>query len=153
MIWSCFIRASAKNSLNISQKIRKTHNGPPLRSLLYLICFNIQYISLANDVKKKTFSMKLYGPVKLFSIDWMASDSMIWARSVTLAIRKLKCWVNAILPIVFIKEMNKLVTLSKKHDQKANLKSAPPRSHLLLTMCLPASCLSSMQCAWVTPHP
>lgn len=28
----------------------------------------------------------------------------------TLAIRKPKCWVNAILPILFIKEMKELVT-------------------------------------------
>lgn len=50
----------------------------------------------------------------------------------TLAIRKLKCWVNAILPIMFIKEMNKLVTLRMKHDQEANLNSAPPPPALLL---------------------
>lgn len=42
----------------------------------------------------------------------------------TLPIRKFKCWVNAILPIMFIKEMKKLATLSMKHDQRANLKSA-----------------------------
>lgn len=46
----------------------------------------------------------------------------------TLAIRKLECWVNAMLPIMFIKEMNKLVTLKRKHDQKADLKPAPAPS-------------------------
>lgn len=63
----------------------------------------------------------------------------------TLAIRKLKCWVNAILPIMFIKEMNKLVTLSMKHDQKANLKSEPAPSLLLHAVCLQAVYLSFMQ--------
>lgn len=61
----------------------------------------------------------------------------MWARSMTLAIRKQKCWVNAILPIMFIKEMNKLVTLRMKHDQKANLKLAPhPLFFCCIVVCL-----------------
>ncbi len=64
----------------------------------------------------------------------------MWARSMTLAIRKLKCWVNAILPMMFIKEMKKLVTLRMKHDQKANLKSAPPPPSPFVACCTWASC-------------
>ena len=56
----------------------------------------------------------------------------------TLAIRKFKCWVNAILPITFIKETNKLVTLRMEHDQQANLKS-PPLSSFFVTLCVFAS--------------
>ena len=62
-----------------------------------------------------------------------------------LAIRKLKCWVNAILPLMFIKEMNKLVTLSMKHDQKANLELGQPPSLLLHALGLQAVYLSFMQ--------
>ncbi len=57
---------------------------------------------------------------------------VMWARSMTLAIRTLKCWVNAILPIMFIKEMNKLVTLRMKQDQKADLEADAQPSSLLL---------------------
>lgn len=75
---------------------------------------------------------------------------VMWARSMTLAIRKLKCWVNAILPITFIKEMNKLVTLSMKHDQKANLKSAqnPLLCCCTLCVCKPYTWASRSDCEW-----
>lgn len=77
----------------------------------------------------------------------------MWARSVTLPIRKLKCWVNAILPIMFIKEMNKLVVLSMKHEQKANFKSAPLPPFVLHTEPLQAVHLTPCSVPWLAPHP
>lgn len=77
----------------------------------FIICVNMLNLTVADDpkIKRMTFSQKLDGAVKLFSIDCVSVQYGMWARSVKLAIRKLKCWVNAIPPIMFIKEMNKLV--------------------------------------------
>lgn len=69
----------------------------------------------------------------------------------TLAIRKLECWVNVILPIMFIKEMNKLVTVRTKHDQKANFEiGTPPPPPLFVACCVSAGCIPELHAACVS---
>ena len=68
----------------------------------------------------------------------------------TFAIRKPKCWVNAILPIMFIKEMNKLVTLRMKHDQRANLKSSFRPLSSFVPRCVLAGCIPELHAACIS---
>lgn len=62
--------------------------------------------------------------MKWFSIDCLWVRMWFERRAWREPLGNLSAGFNAILPVMFIKEMNKLVTLRLKHDRRANLSPA-----------------------------
>lgn len=119
--------------------------------VIYIICFKVPKLTVADDPNMNDIFIEVGwgGEIIQYRLCECVQYYVMWARSMTLAIRKLKCWVNAILPLMFIKQMNKLVTLSLKHDQRANLKPEL-LPFLVFARCVSASCIPALHAGWMS---